>query len=126
MLDWIGDTIFAIVTAVPALFVDQDSPRFFLKDWIRDNVSELFDWPSAGRVLPERNLRPRLIVIGSVFRKDSSKVLDVEHEQMIRALAPDRADQAFNIAILPGRGVRRGPVPDPVASENSDSCVSMV
>ena len=30
MLDWIGDTIFAIVTAVPALFVDQDSPRFFL------------------------------------------------------------------------------------------------
>src|SRR5438132_11551784 len=32
--------------------------------------------PSAGRVLPERNMRPRLIVIGSVFRKDSSKVLD--------------------------------------------------
>jgi len=30
MLDWIGDTIFAIVTAVPVLFVDQDSPRFFL------------------------------------------------------------------------------------------------
>ena len=36
-------------------------------------------------------MRPRLIVIGSVFRKDSSKVLDVEHERMIRALAPDRA-----------------------------------
>jgi hypothetical protein len=30
MLNWIGDTIFTIVTAVPALFVDQDSPRFFL------------------------------------------------------------------------------------------------
>jgi hypothetical protein len=30
MLDWIGDTFLAIVTAVPALFVDQDSPRFFL------------------------------------------------------------------------------------------------
>jgi hypothetical protein len=40
-----------------------------------------------------------------LFRKDSSKVLDVEHEQMIRALAPDRADQAFNMPILPGRTV---------------------
>ena len=40
-------------------------------------------------------------------------MLDVEHEQMIRALAPDRADQAFSIPILPGRAERRGPVPDP-------------
>jgi len=30
MLDWISDTFLAIVTAVPTLFVDQDSPRFFL------------------------------------------------------------------------------------------------
>src|SRR6266852_3693549 len=96
------------------------------KDWICDNVSGLFDWPSAGRVLPERNVRPRLIVIGSVFRKDSSKVLDIEHEQMIRALAPDRTDQAFNIAILPGRAIRRGPVPDPHCSHTSLECKILV
>jgi hypothetical protein len=30
MLDWISDTFLAIVTAVPPLFVDQDSPRFLL------------------------------------------------------------------------------------------------
>ena len=30
MLDWIGDTFLAIVTSVPALFVDQDSPTFTL------------------------------------------------------------------------------------------------
>ena len=41
---------------------------------------------------------------------------------MIRALAPDRADQAFNIAILPGRAVRRGPVPDPHCSHTSLEC----
>jgi hypothetical protein len=40
---------------------------------------------------------PNLIVIGRVFREDSPKVLGVEHQQMVRALAPDRADQAFNI-----------------------------
>jgi hypothetical protein len=44
---------------------------------------------------------PNLIVIGRVFREDSPKVLGVEHQQMVRALASDRADQAFNISILP-------------------------
>jgi cbb3-type cytochrome oxidase subunit 1 len=28
MLDWISDTIWSIVTYVPAIFVDQDSPSF--------------------------------------------------------------------------------------------------
>ena len=28
MLDWISDTIMAIVTAVPAIFVEQESPNF--------------------------------------------------------------------------------------------------
>ena len=49
-------------------------------------------------------------------------MLDVENEQMIRALATDRADQAFNIPILPGRAVRRGPVPDPHCSHTSLEC----
>ncbi len=30
MLDWIAEKIFAIVTAVPALFVDDKSPNFTL------------------------------------------------------------------------------------------------
>ena len=28
MLDWISDTMMAIVTAVPAMFVEQESPNF--------------------------------------------------------------------------------------------------
>src|SRR5947209_4928902 len=71
------------------------------KDRIRDNVSEPLDGLSARRILPERNVGPNLIVIGRVFREDSPKVLGVEHQQMVRALAPDRADQAFNISVLP-------------------------
>src|SRR5258708_25227181 len=31
---------------------------------MRDNVSEPFDGPSAGRILPERNVGSNLIVIG--------------------------------------------------------------
>jgi len=30
MLDWIGEKIFAIVTAVPALFIDEKIPNFML------------------------------------------------------------------------------------------------
>jgi hypothetical protein len=30
MLDWIAEKIFAIVTAVPALFVDEKTPNFML------------------------------------------------------------------------------------------------
>jgi hypothetical protein len=62
------------------------------KDRIRDNVSESLDRTSAGRVLLERDVSPHLIVIGGVFRKDAPKMLGVEHDHMIRALAPDRAD----------------------------------
>jgi hypothetical protein len=58
-----------------------------------DNVSEPLDRARAGRILPEGNVSPYLIVIGGVFRKNSPKVLCVE-DQMIRALPPDRADQA--------------------------------
>src|SRR5205809_6880771 len=84
-----------------------------------DNVSEPLDRARAGRSLPEGNVSPYLIVIGGVFRKNSPKVFCVEHDQMIGALAPDRADQAFSISILPGRAERRGPVPDPHCSHAS-------
>ena len=64
-------------------------------------MTEPFDGPSAGRILPEGNVGPNLIVIGRVFRENSPKVLGIEHQQMVRALAPDRADEAFNISVLP-------------------------
>jgi hypothetical protein len=54
---------------------------------------------------------PYFIVIGGVFRKNSPKVFRVEHDQMIGALAPDRADQAFSISIARANGkmdIRRG------------------
>ncbi len=73
------------------------------KDQMRNNVSGPLDWARVGRVLPERNVSSHVIIIGGIFRKNSSKVLCVEHNQMISALASDRPDQAFNISIPPGR-----------------------
>ncbi len=69
---------------------------------MRNNVSEPLDRACVGRVLPERNVSSHFIIIGGIFRKNSLKVLCVDHDQMISALAPDRPDQAFNISVLPG------------------------
>jgi hypothetical protein len=57
--------------------------------------------------------------MSSVFRQKSSKVLGIENNQMIRALAPGRPDQALNMTILPGRVERRGPIPDAHRSQAS-------
>src|SRR5262249_28138136 len=73
-----------------------------------NNVCDPLDQARAGGVLPERNMGPHLIIIGGVFHKDSSKVLRVERDQMIRALTPDRSNQAFSISVLPGRAYEVG------------------
>src|SRR5262245_18945649 len=89
------------------------------KDRICDNISEPLDRSSARCVLPERNMSSHFIIIGSVFRKNSLQVLCVEDDQMISTLVPDRPDQTLNVSVLPGRAVRRGPVPDPHCSDAS-------
>ena len=66
---------------------------------MRDNVPEPLDGPSAGRILTERNVSSNLIVIGRVFREDSPKVLSVEHQQMVRALAPDRSEVTSQLVV---------------------------
>jgi hypothetical protein len=71
------------------------------KDRKRNNVSKPLDRACAGRVLPERNMRSHFVIIDGIFRKDSPKMLRVERDQMISALAPDRPDQAFSISVLP-------------------------
>src|SRR5665811_1419991 len=68
-----------------------------------NDVPEAVDRAPVRRILSERNMRTPSIVIGGEFRKDPPKMLFVEHDQMIGTLAPDRPDQTFNMAVLPGR-----------------------
>jgi hypothetical protein len=92
---------------------------------MRNNVSDPLDWACAGRILPERNMRPHLVIINGIFRKDSAKVIRVERDQMIGALAPDRPDQAFSISVLPGRADRGGPghVRSPFRVEDTETTI---
>src|SRR5258708_11265110 len=50
---------------------------------------------------------PDLIVVRSVILQNATQLRSVEHDQMIEAFAPNRADEALDVAVLPRR-VRRG------------------
>ena len=73
------------------------------QDCMGEDVPEALDRAPVRCILPERNMRTPPIIIGGEFRKNPPKVFFIEHDQMIGALAPDRPDQTFNMAILPGR-----------------------
>jgi hypothetical protein len=60
------------------------------KDRMRNNVSEALDWAHVGSVLPERNVSSPFVIVGSIFCKNSSKVLCVENYQMVKTFASDR------------------------------------
>ena len=64
------------------------------------------DGPEVGGVLVEREVGPRLMVIGEIAGQDAVEVSLAEHEHVIQALAPDGADEPLREGILP-RALRR-------------------
>jgi hypothetical protein len=98
-----------LAEAVPS---ENSDSRIFTKDRLRDDASEPLDRARAGRVLPKRKVRASLVIIAGILRQNPPKVLFVEHDHMIGALASRRPDQAFNMTILPGRTEGSRSVPD--------------
>src|SRR6185436_16898732 len=62
--------------------------------------------PGARGVLGEREVRSGLMVVGEVAGQDAAEVLFAEDEDVIQALAPDRADEPLRERVLP-RALRR-------------------
>jgi hypothetical protein len=58
-------------------------------------------------VVVQSAMRPRMVVIIEVAGQDALEVGFVDHDDMIQALPPDRADQPFDVGVLPRRP-RRG------------------
>src|ERR1022692_1193930 len=59
-----------------------------------------------GRVLADRQMRARAIVVGEVGCEDSLQMALAEYDHMVETLAADRADKALNEGVLPGRARR--------------------
>jgi len=67
----------------------------------------VLDGPDVGGVLVEREVRASPMIVADVAGQDATQVSLPEDEDMIQALAPDRADAPLREGILP-RAVRRG------------------
>src|SRR5262245_58110153 len=56
---------------------------------------------ALGTILAEREVRSRLVVIPKVRRQDAAQVTLIEDDDVIETLAADRADDAFDVGVLP-------------------------
>ncbi len=65
------------------------------------------DGPSVRRILPERQVRARPVVVGEVGTKDLSEMALVENNDVVQTISPDRADYPFDERILPWAPRRR-------------------
>ncbi len=74
--------------------------------------------PPEGRVPLQREVRPGVVVIGNVVLEDVPKMGFSENNQVINALASNRADDSLSVRILPG-GSRCGNNLSYVHSPNS-------
>ena len=61
------------------------------------------DCARLGRVLGQREMRSRAVVIRDVRAKDPPEMPLVEDDDVVETLAPDRPNDAFDVRILPRR-----------------------
>src|SRR4029077_20234009 len=59
------------------------------------------------------------VVIASIGSQDSAQMRLVQDDEMVNTLAPDRSDQPFGKAILPGRGWCNRSVPNAHGSQSA-------
>ncbi len=71
--------------------------------WELDDLTEFrrFDFPRLGGILAERKVRARSVVVTKVAAQDSSQMTLVEDHHVVQAFAPNGADDALDIRVLP-------------------------
>jgi hypothetical protein len=74
------------------------------------------DRPWHGTVLTQRKVSARLVIVVQIRSENSPQVPFAEHDEVIKALSPDRSDHPFSVGILPWRARCRDDFVDPVPS----------
>jgi hypothetical protein len=59
------------------------------------------NWPAVGRILVERQVSVRPVVVREVASQDMTQVVFAEDDDVIQTLAPDGADEALCERVLP-------------------------
>jgi hypothetical protein len=68
-----------------------------------NNRSLSLDRSTERRILVQRQMRSRLIVITGMRGQDPMQMPRSENDNVIQAIAPECSDQTFHIRVLPGR-----------------------
>jgi hypothetical protein len=92
----------------------------------RHDAAGRLDGSFHRRILAEREVRARPLVIRDVGPKDSTKMPLIEDDDVVQALAADRADDAFDVGILPGRAGAVRTAARPKASTTRSNAASKV
>ena len=71
------------------------------EDRLRCDGSDALNRAMKRGVLVQRSMSSRLIIIGGICAEDSAQVRFTKHDHVVQALPADRADESFNIGILP-------------------------
>ena len=61
-------------------------------------------------IVVKREVSTRPVIIGGVIRQQTTKVTLPQHYDMVEALASNRTDQPLDMAVLPWRAGRDGPI----------------
>ena len=67
-----------------------------------DDLSDARDLPRKWTLLVEAQVGPRSVVISEIRSQGLFKMPGVEDHEMVQAVSSYRADQAFDVGILPG------------------------
>src|SRR5437867_570463 len=75
----------------------------------RDDLAEFrpLNWAAVGRILVEREVSTRPVVVREVASQGAAQVPFAKNEDVIQTLAPDGADESLREGILPGAVSRR-------------------
>ena len=70
-----------------------------------DHLADLrrLDVPVFRAILSQRQMRAGATVVGKIALENPAQVSLSQHDDMIQALSPDRADESFDVRILPWR-----------------------
>jgi transposase-like protein len=71
------------------------------EDRLRCDGADALNRAMKRGVLVQRSMSPQLIIIGGIFAEDSAQMSFTEHDHVVQALPADRADESFNIGVLP-------------------------
>src|SRR5438128_558163 len=94
----------------------------------RLDTPKLLNSTVNGRILAQRQVRARRVVVVHIRHQHVAQVPLAEHNDMVEALPTDRADQALGIAVLPRRAWGRGTIPNAERADaaNEDVAVATI